>query len=147
MNLQKKLASQILKASPKRIKIEPGKEKEVKEAITKFDVKGLIKKGIIKKVQKQGVSRARANKRRRQKQKGRRKGKGSRKGSPNARQNFKREWINKIRAQRKLLNSLLNNEIITKESYKSLYQKTKGGFFRSINHIKLYLNENNLIKK
>jgi len=146
MSLQKKLASRILKSGLKRIKIIPGNEKEISEAITKFDIKGLIKKNLIKKVQKKGVSRVRANKIRKQKQKGRKKGKGSRKGKANARSNKKRNWINKIRAQRKIINALKKNKTVTSEVYKTLYKKSKGGFFRSVNHLKLYLNENKLAK-
>ncbi len=147
MNLQKRLASKILKAGFGRVKIQPGKEKEAKEAITNFDIKGLIKKKIIFKIHKKGVSRVRANKTRKQKQKGRKKGKGSRKGSPNARQDFKRTWISKVRSQRELLKRLRKNQKITKESYKMLYLKSKGGFFRSTGHLKLFLEENNLFIK
>lgn len=146
MKLQKKLASRILKTGTKRVKIKPGEEKTVKEAITKFDVKKLIKKKIIQKKQKKGISRVRANKIRKQKQKGRRKGKGSRKGKASARTNPKKTWINKIRAQRKLINSLKNKKKISKKTYRELYLKSKGGFFRSVNHIKLYIKENNLLK-
>jgi ribosomal protein L19E len=38
-------------------------------------------------------------------------------------------------------------ELITNETFKDMYAKIKGGFFRSTNHIKIFLEENDLIKK
>ncbi len=145
--LQKRLASQILKCSPQRIFINPEKLTEIKEAITKFDVKRLINQGIITKKQKQGISRSRARKSQEQKKKGRRKGHGSRQGKKNARENQKRSWINHVRKQRQLLKTLRERKIINNDTYKILYYKSKGGFFRSVRHIKIYLKENNLIQK
>ena len=47
MNLQKRLAANILKCSPKRIHFDPTKLTEIKEAITKADMRNLIKKAVI----------------------------------------------------------------------------------------------------
>ena len=81
------------------------------------------------------------------KRKGKRTGAGSRKGKKTARLSKKDAWMNKVRLQRKFLKELRDKELITKSDYHSLYQKSKGGFFRSKRHIKLYIDEHRLIKK
>jgi len=144
---QKRLAATILKISPYRVWIDPEKLTEVKEAITKEDIRSLIKDKIIRKKPKVGVSRGRARKKAVQKKKGRRKGAGSRKGKTTARLPRKKSWINKIRAQRKLLQSLKEKEKISTKNYNIIRKRMKGGFFRSRRHLKLYLSNNKLIKE
>ena len=145
--IQKKLAAKVAKKSLKKIKLDMTKYDEIKEAITRVDIKALIKSGVISVEQDKGVSRSRAKKNRKQRVLGRKKGHGSRKGSANARFSDKRKWINKIRLQRLFLNGLKQNNKLAKEDYKNLYRKAKGGFFRSKRHIKLYITEHKLIKK
>jgi len=91
-----------------------------------------------------GSSKLRARKRKVQKRKGRQKGPGSKKGKQRS---GKREWMNKIRVQREFLKELRDKNIIDKKVYRNLYLKSKGGFFRSKRHIKLYLTEHRLGKK
>ncbi|MBN1645043.1 50S ribosomal protein L19e [Candidatus Woesearchaeota archaeon] len=147
MNLQKRLASKILKCSPKRIVFDTDKASEIKEAITKFDVRGLIKKKVIVKKQIRGSSKVRVRKIKIQKRKGKRRGVGSRKGKASARAVPKRVWINTVRAQRKFLNLLKSKNLISNADFKKMYAKSKGGFFRSVSHLKLFINEQGLIKK
>jgi large subunit ribosomal protein L19e len=144
--IQKKLASKILGKSPKKIRLNPARLEDIKEAITRADVKGLIRDNAIEIVQDKGISRGRAKKTQDQKSKGRRKGQGSRKGHANARLSFKKRWMNRVRLQRKLLKSLKDTEKLTQEVYKDLYRKSKGGFFRSKRHILLYISEHKLMK-
>lgn len=146
--VQKRLAGIIGKCSPSKAKLDQDRLEEIKESITKADIRGLIKDGAITIKQKKGVSRVRANKIRIQKKKGRQKGQGTRKGTHNARNPHKRTWINKIRLQRRILRGLREKGDITKRVYGELYMKAKGGFFRNKNHLKLYIEEHNLtIKK
>ena len=143
---QKKIAAQILKCSRKRIWIDPSRLSDIKESITKVDIRLLIKEGIIIKKQAKGVSRVRARKILGQKRKGRQKGHGSRKGKRTSRLYKKRKWINKIRAQRTLMNELRDKKKISKKGYRDLYVKAKGGFFRSKRHIVLFIKEQGLEK-
>lgn len=138
---QKRLAARILKCSEKRIRFDPDRLSDIKEAITKVDIRGLIKDKAVRKVNIKGVSRGRARKRLMQRRKGKQRGAGSTKGSRGARLPKKREWINKIRAQRGLLRKLKEGKVIDDRLYRELYLKAKGGFFRSRRHIKLYLEE------
>ena len=144
--IQKKLASKVLGRSPKKVRLNPARLEDIKEAITRADVRGLIKDSAIEVLQDKGVSRARARQVHDQKAKGRRKGQGSRKGHANARLSFKRKWMNKVRLQRKLLKNLKESDKLSQESYKDLYRKSKGGFFRSKRHLMLYITEHKLMK-
>jgi len=84
MKLQKRLASRLFKCSKKKIRLDPERAEDIKESITKLDIRGLISTGAIIKVKKPGPSRVRARKRKQQQAKGRRRGYGSRKGTKNA---------------------------------------------------------------
>ncbi len=147
MELQKRLAAQVLGCGPKRIRFDPAKLSEIKEAITTFDVTRLINKGTIYKVQAKGISTARSKKNKAQKRKGRQAGHGSRKGKSSARLNPKTKWIMGVRAQRQLLKTLRDKKLIDAKAFKTLYLKVKGGFFRSTKHIKLYAQEQDMIKR
>ncbi|MEM3154684.1 MAG: 50S ribosomal protein L19e [Candidatus Woesearchaeota archaeon] len=147
MELQKRLAANILNCGPGRVRFDPSKLGEIKEAITKFDVQRLINKGTIYKIQAQGISRARAKKQAVQKRKGRRSGHGSRKGSATARLNQKTMWIANVRAQRALAKKLKEKKIIDNEAFRVIYAKIKGGFFRSTKHLKIYVEEQEMTRK
>jgi large subunit ribosomal protein L19e len=147
MKLQKRLAASVLNCSEKRVWFDPEKLSDIKEAITKFDIRTLVKRGIIARTPPKGVSRFRARRTKIQKRKERRKGSGSRKGAAHARLKPKKFWINAVRAQRDLLKRLRDRGLISKKDFHSLYNKSKGGFFRSVRHIKLYVQEQDMIKK
>jgi large subunit ribosomal protein L19e len=147
LNVQRRLAAQVMDCSPKRIRFDTEKLPEIKEAITKFDINGLINQGLITVIPARGISRFWAKKRHLQRSKGKRRGQGKRKGSFNSRMPSKRAWINRIRLQRSLLKSLKEKEMISQETYSTLYKKAKGGFFRSKKHLQIYLEERKLVQK
>ncbi len=146
LKTQKRLAAGVLKCSPKRVIFDTERLDEIKEAITKTDIKILVSDKGIKKADEKGISRGRARKAHEQKKKGRRRGLGSRKGKYKARMPKKRRWINTIRIQRRLLKELRDKKMLSTNDYRKSYRKAKGGFFRNLAHVKLYLNENKLIK-
>lgn len=137
----------MLNVGKKRVWIDPSKLSEVKEAITKFDIRSLLGEKSIKIKPKGGISRYRARERITQKRKGRRKGTGTRKGKMTARLSRKRLWITTIRVQRLFLRRLMNKKMLTPKNYRLLYQKSKGGFFRSVRHIKTYLEDKEFVEK
>ena len=144
---QKKIAAQLLKIGVKRVKIDHSKLSEVKEAITKTDVRSLIRSGVITKKPIKGHSRYHARLIKKQKSKGKRKSMGSRSGTKNARLPKKKSWMAKVRAQRKFIKSLKEKNLLTNKTFRDLYVKVKSNRFRDIKLMKLYINENNLIKK
>ncbi len=150
MNLRSKrlIASRLLKVGLDRVWLDPNRANDIKEAITRDDIRKLVAEGAILVKQKKGVSRGRFRELLIQKRKGRRSGSASKKGTITSRLSKKTIWVNKIRAQREVLSELLQSSKISKEAYKDLRVKAKGGFFRSRRHIKLYLTEHNLwVKK
>ena len=147
LKTQKRLASEILKCSPQRVKFDNDSVKEIKEAITRADIRGLIIDGAIVKQQVVGTSNAHSNLVRSQKRKGRQRSHGSRKGRAGARLEAKSAWISRIRRQRLFIKTLLSHNLIEKPVFKTLYRKSKGGFFRNKRHIQLYLDEHSLIIK
>ena len=146
IKIQKRLAAQILKSSKNDIWLDSNRLDEIKDAITKADIKSLIKDKAIKSKKIRGISRYRTRKRKEQKRKGRRSGSGSIKGGMHARLSQKKRWMYHIRVQRAFLQNLRDKNIIDKSSYRLLYMKSKGGFFRSRRHIKLYMQEHGIGK-
>jgi large subunit ribosomal protein L19e len=147
MKSKKRLAAKILKTSPKKIKLVADALEDIKKAITRSDIRGLIATKQITKSKKSSQSRVRARKIAAQKKKGRRKGHGSRKGKKTARFPKKEKWMLKVRNQRELLKALREKKLITPLNYRLIYAKIKGGFFRNKRHLRFYLEENKLIKK
>lgn len=141
LEMQRRLASELLKAGKNRIIFNKEMIDEIKEAITREDIRSLINRGAISVKPKKGVSRARAKKIHEQRGKGRRKGPGKRKGAKHARTPKKRAWINKIRPQRRFLRLLKEKGHVNNTQYRRLYRLAKAGFFRSKRHLKLYVNK------
>lgn len=139
----REIASRLLKVGKSKIWINPDELNAIKEAITKEDIRELIRKGSIKKIQKNWQSKSRARKLKLQKEKGRRRGKGKRKGKKSARVKRKLGWIANIRAQRNLLRKL-KKEMPDKFKvlrYRKLYNMVKGGYFKSKSHLERYIKE------
>jgi large subunit ribosomal protein L19e len=147
LSVQTRLAASILHCSPRRVIFDPDRLEEIKEVITKADLRSLINDGAIRKLAEQGTSRVRARVRLVQRRKGRQSGQGSRKGKSGTHKEPKSDWIMRIRIQREFVHRLSDHESITRETRQDVLRKCKGGFFRSTRHIKLYLEEHNLFTK
>lgn len=147
VRVQRRLAAQVLKCGSNRIKLDPDRLGDIKDAITKIDIRTLISNGAISKKRLLNTSRFSARNKKIQKSHGRQKGFGSRKGKKTARLNPKRVWINKIRLQRNFIKSLRDDGSITRTTYHEFYMKSKGGFFRSLRHLSLYAEERKNEKK
>ena len=94
---QRRIAAAVLDCGEGRVWIDPLHADAVAEAVTRQDIRALVKKGYIRKEQKAGTSKARVRAIAIQKQSGRRKGPGSRKGASGARSPRKQRWIRTIR--------------------------------------------------
>ncbi len=141
VSFQKNLAAKILKCGVSRIYIDPKALDDVSEAITRDDVRNLIKRGLIKKLPKKGNSRSRIRKNMAQKKKGLRNGQGSRKGTKYARLPRKRRWVKTIRAIRRELRNLKKDGKIDKKTYRKYYRYAKGGMFKNRAHLLIHLKE------
>lgn len=142
ISTQKEMASDVLGVGKNRVWIDPDRQNEVADAITKQDIRNLIESGVIKKKDKQGTSRGRAREKLAQKDKGRKKGDGRRKGSHGGRKSDKDEWKEKIRALRKELKERRDSGELESSEYRELYDMAKGGFFRNKKHMNIYIQKN-----
>ena len=133
LNKLKKLASRTLGVGVSRIAIKD--EEKAKEAITREDVRQLAREKSIIIKPKKGTSRARAKVRALKKKKGRGRGKGKRKGTKKTRTGKKKEWMKKVRAQRRRLKQE------KPENYRILYRQVKAGLFRSVKHLQSIMSE------
>ena len=147
LTVQKRLAASVLKCSSKRVWFDETRLSDIKEGITKQDMRGLVARGFVQIKSPQGTSRGRAKLKLNQRRKGRQRGHGSRKGRATARLASKESWINRIRLQREFLNELREKKMLNNKGYRELYMKAKGGYFRSKRHVKLYIDEHNMILK
>lgn len=147
LTVQKRLAAALFKCSPSRVWFDEDRLSDIKEAITKRDIKGLVNEGAIRIKPTNSTSRGRARKIKAQKSKGLQRGDGSRKSGPKARVTKKKSWMGKIRIQRVFLKELRDKKIVPTRTYQDLYLKSKGGFFRSKRHIKIYIEEKGLAGK
>jgi large subunit ribosomal protein L19e len=145
--LQKRLAGRLLGCSPTRVKVDPARMADIKEGITKDDVRKLIRTGALGKAQEAGISKYWQRQRKHQRARQRRRGHGSRKGRANARADDKRTWIASLRAQRAVLRRMRELGRLEHDGYRLLYAKSKGGFFRSTRHLMLYAEEQELLKR
>lgn len=136
---QRRMAATLLKCGEGRVWIDPSRQEDLADAVTRKDIRGAIKSGVIQRLPIAGTSRGRARKLAAERQKGRHQGPGSRRGSPLARVSKKERWMRRIRAQRKLLAELRSEKKIPPKVYRTFYQKAKGGMFRSRAHLTLNL--------
>ncbi len=147
LRVQKRLAASIFRCAEDRVWFDEDRLSDIKEAITKQDLKGLISEGVIRLKPVKSISKGRARHKKGQKSKGLQKKQGSRKGGKKARTPKKETWMAKIRVQRDFLKTLRDGGLLRKGTYQDLYRKSKGGFFRSKRHIKIYIEEKGLAQK
>lgn len=146
LDAQRRIAASVLDCGKERVYFNPAHLNEIKEAITKSDMRLLISDGIVHAMPINNTSRVRARKIATQKRKGLRRGPGSKKGTPSAALDSKERWMLKVRAQRNFLKELKDKGLISLASYRDLYRKSKGGYFRSKRHIKLFIDDRRLWK-
>lgn len=149
MNLknQRRLAAAVLDVGVNRIHIDPEGADVVEAAITRQEIRKLIKDGVIKAIPLKTTSRGRARMRMAQKKTKRRSGPGSRKGAKYSVVPRKTRWMGRIRAQRRRLKRLRERRTITVSTYRNLYRKAKGGVFRSVAEMERYITENDLRRR
>ncbi|MBS3165079.1 50S ribosomal protein L19e [Candidatus Woesearchaeota archaeon] len=146
-HFQKRMAAELLSCGIYRVSFSDESLSEIREAITRESIRGLIAAGAISKKPIVGIARGRARAKAEQKHKGRQKGKGSRRGKRGARLPQKTAWAFRVRVQRAFLQELRDKKLVEPKVYRMLYLKSKGGYFRSKRHIKLYIDEQKLRKR
>ncbi|MBI2079510.1 50S ribosomal protein L19e [Candidatus Micrarchaeota archaeon] len=140
MSLQtvKRLAAQIMNVGVNKVRINPLDINRATEALTREDVRNLIKDKAVYKLPKSG---------RRKKEKKKHVGHGRRRGTKNARTPRKEDWMQRVRSQRKYLKQLVQEGNLDKTKKHPIYMKIKSGLFKSRKSLYLYLKDNSLLKK
>ncbi len=147
LKTQRRLAAKILKIGQNRVWIDEDRIDDVSEAVTREDIRRLIRDKAVKARPEAGVSKHRARKRKIQRAKGRRRGHGKRKGKLGAKISKKRRWIQTIRPVRDSLKKLRDTNKIDRSTYRKLYMMAKGGIFRSRSHLETYVKEHKLTRR
>ena len=133
---QKRIAAAILDCGENRVWFDPEQLTEIANAVSREDIRTLIKDGAITAHQKKGVSRGRARLRMVKRAYGHCKGHGRRKGSKGARTPSKRVWIQKIRALRTTLREMRDIGSMDRSVSRKFYRRAAGGQFRNVSHLK-----------
>ncbi|HTW55073.1 MAG TPA: 50S ribosomal protein L19e [Thermoplasmata archaeon] len=132
---QRRLAAALLKCGEGRVWMDPASQEELADAVTRADIRSAIKARVIRRLPVQGTSRGRARRHAAEVLKGRHSGPGSRRGTPFSRVPRKERWMRRIRAQRALLKELREAKKISAAVYREFYRRSKGGMFRSRQHL------------
>ncbi|MBN2517980.1 MAG: 50S ribosomal protein L19e [Candidatus Altiarchaeota archaeon] len=146
LKTQKRIAAEVLGVGETRIWINPESAQEVIQAMTRDDVRELIKQGLIQEKPKKKPTRkiAKERKRRRGKRKGI--GHGKRKGTASSRKSTKTKWMQRVRSQRRFLRNLREKKAIEESVYRAYYLKVKGGRFESIKQLKESMKTDKVLK-
>uniref|UniRef100_A0A7C5UXU7 Large ribosomal subunit protein eL19 n=1 Tax=Ignisphaera aggregans TaxID=334771 RepID=A0A7C5UXU7_9CREN len=145
LSYQKKLAAKILGVGETRIKVDVSQIDRVSTAVTREEVKRLIKDGIIYTEYAKGNSRGRWRKFHASRKEGRHRGYGKRKGAEGARQELEELWVYRVRKLRRFLKWLRDHGTIDKKTYRMLYRKVKGGAFDSLATLKRYMKDHGIL--
>ena len=146
MKTQKRMAASVLGVSKSKVKFSEQNLNDISQAITKADIRGLVKKGFITAKKWAGQSRVRARHISQQKKEGKRSGRGSIKGAKGAKLGKKEIWMTKIRALRRELKKFRDEGTIERKDYRSVYYLMKGNAIRNKAHLRLYLTEKGMMK-
>ncbi len=136
---QKRMASDILKVGQSRVWISPNHLEDVKNAITRADIRKMVNHGYIK-AKNEKIKMPRVKKKKRQ-------GHGRRKGAKGARLPKKEKWMNTVRPLRRMLKELKDQDKVDGKTYRKLYSQIKSGTFRSRSHFKVYLKQRGIISE
>jgi len=142
MNLLKKkmTAARLLKVGVNRVKINSDAIDRVNDAVTREDIRKLIKAGDIWAAQPKGISSGRRKEKKEKKSK-RGRGVGSKEGKSTTRTPRKQIWVRQVRALRAYLKLRKKKGELTNEQFRKFYIKVKGGEVRTLRRLKELIEE------
>jgi large subunit ribosomal protein L19e len=128
------MAAEIFGVGQSKIWIDETQLKKAIEAMTRDDIRNLIRERVVRKRQDNYQSKGRARILHAKKRVGRKSGPGKRKGTKKARTKPKEQWMNRVRALRKKLKEIKKEGALTK-NYQIIYRQVKGNVFRGKKHL------------
>lgn len=129
-----------MKVGQSRIAMDPDHLEDIKNAITRSDIRKMVSHGYIK-VKPSKIKKPELYPKRKKR------GIGKRKGTRGAKITKKEGWMNTIRPLRNMLRELRDKGMIDKSMYRKTYPLIKGGMFRSRSHLKLYLEQKGILRE
>jgi large subunit ribosomal protein L19e len=129
VKLTKRIAADLLGRGVSSIRIRESAIADAEKAITREDVRALIKKSDVYAIKEKRNISTYGKLLKVKRAKGRSRGSGRKRGTANARQSV--EYKKKIRAQRRVLIALKEDKTINNELYKEFYRLVRGGTFPS----------------
>ncbi|MCL5099663.1 MAG: 50S ribosomal protein L19e [Candidatus Marsarchaeota archaeon] len=138
IRLTKRVAASIMGRGESAVRISAASIADAKKAITREDVRELIKKGAIYAIKEKHNISAHGKELSKKRAAGRKRGPGRKHGTYKARAGI--TYMKKVRAQRRVLLQLKSAGTINNEMFKGFYALVKGGTFASkatlLNHIR-----------
>ncbi len=147
LKTQKRIAAEILKLGKSRVWINPEAGADVGQAMTRDDVREIVKQGLIQEKPAKKQTRKRAKKRMELRRKRKATGHGKRRGTRNARKPEKVRWMEKIRSQRRFLRKLRDEGRIDVRIYRRYYLRIKGGEYTTIKQLRESMKTEGVLKQ
>jgi large subunit ribosomal protein L19e len=136
-----------MKIGEGRVWIDPERIDYVEAAITREEIRKLVREGVIKSIPKKGVCRVRARVLKEKRKKGLRRGPGGKSGPARSKISKKQAWINRIRPIRKRLSELKDTRAISESAYRKMYDMSESGVFKSKAELERYIQTKNLWRR
>jgi len=147
LKTQKRIAAEVLKLGKSRVWVNPDAAVDVAQAMTRDDVREIIKQGLIQEKPAKKQTRSRAKKRVELKRKRKATGHGKRRGTAGARKSSKAKWMERVRAQRRSLRKLKEEGKLEAGVYRKYYLRIKGGGYATIKQLRESMKTDGVLKQ